>query len=160
MAVAAVVTIGLLASKTHVSFVFFALASGYMVGELAGYQIEDSVGDLVGSSSFPVDSAVRVALLLLPVLVVAFKFRKSRKGVLSMMQQALLAGAAVALGLVLVLDRLPRDTRRSISSGSDLAVSLPDNAGYIAMFALSLAVLDIIIMHGPKKEKKKGPKGE
>ncbi len=159
--IVAFTTLTLLISETHVAFVTLALTSGYVLSEVVGSETSQIIRDSVDVGTTPVESIVRIVLLLLPAVLIAIRFRRSQRGFGRVIQQVVPSFALALVLVVFVYQNLPSATQASIDGDSYLSSLLPSYGNLLVVFAIATALFDVVLQHaGPKRKYKKRGRGK
>lgn len=143
----AAVTLLLVILKTHVAFVILALCSGYVLREFAGNQTYDLLANVVSPIEFPLYEVVNVSLILLPALLIAYRFRGTQRGVSRLFEQLVPALSLTLLLVVFLIDILPNDVSNKVKDNAYLAGIFDTFAWVMIVFAISTALFDVLIKH-------------
>ena len=144
--------------KTHIAFVMLALCTGYVLSQFTGESVFDFFSNWVSNSEFPLFETVNIALILIPAILIGFRFRHTQTGVGRFIQQIVPAMALTMLAVVFIVDVLPQDRSSSIEEESYLIGSFQDFAPVLVLFAVATAFFDVMIKHANEPiRKKRGP---
>lgn len=145
-------------AKTHIAFVVLALCTGYVLSQFTGESVVDFFGTWVSNEEFPLIETVNTALVLLPAILIGFRFRHTQKGVGRFLQQLIPALGLTMLAVVFVVDVIPQDTTSDVRGESYLIGSFEDFAPALVLFAVAIALFDVLVKHANEPiRKRKGP---
>ncbi len=147
-------TLLLAIAKTHIAFVILSLCTGFV---LSHFVVGGSLSGQGDESSF-VNIASHIGLILLPALLIGYRFRKTQKGIGRFLQQIIPALGLTSLAVVLILDALPKSTLDSLSEESYLVGTFEAFASPLVMFAVAIALFDVLVKHANEPiRKSRGP---
>lgn len=117
--IACVVVFGILPLffRSNAVLIFFALSAGELLARLTGQEATQLVRSLPATSDMPVFSIVQIALLIVAPLVVLFGYRNSTKPG-QLFFHVLPALASVVVAIMLVVAKLPYDTKTAVEASS------------------------------------------
>ncbi len=146
-------------AKTHIAFVILALCTGFVLSQFAGESVVDFFSTWVSNSEFPLYEVVNIGLILVPALIVGFRFRLTQTGVSRFVQQLIPALALTMLAVVFIVDVIPQETSSSVREESYLVGSFEDFAPILVLFAVGAALFDVMFKHAKMHHKhhKRGP---
>ncbi len=145
-------------SATHLAFVILSLCSGYILSTFVGPSLSDFINNFIGSNNLPILNIVNITLLLIPPIMIGYRFKKTQKGVGRFIQQLLPALALTMLAAVFIVDLLPNGSVDSVRRSSYLAGGIEGFAPMLVIFAISVALFDVLIKHANDPiRKKRGP---
>ncbi len=154
----AVSVLALAVAKTHIAFVMLALCTGYVLSQFTGQSVFDFLGTWVSNEEFPLLEIVSISLILLPALLVGFRFRKTQTGVSRFLQQLMPALALTMLAVVFIVDVIPQDRNPEVRGESYLIGSFEDFAPPLVLFAVGTALFDVLVKHANEPiRRKRGP---
>lgn len=146
-------------AKTHIAFVILALCSGYVVSAFAGESVFDFFNNWISPAEFPLFEAVQTVLILLPALLIAYRFRSTQTGLGRFMQQFVPALALTLLAVVFMIDIVALEPSSSIREESYLVGSFEDFAPLFVIFAIATALFDVLVKHANEPIRKKRGRG-
>lgn len=146
-------TVLLVVAETHVAFVTFALAGGYVLSDFVGGDIFNWLDNFVDPNAFPLFEAVQLALIFIPAIVIGHRFRRSQRGPTRLVQQIIPAFALSLLVVVFTFNVLPEDAQETLRGESYFHSNLESFRGLLVVFAIAAAMFDILIQHaGPPRK--------
>lgn len=150
------VSFGLVVSRTYVAFVTLALCGGYVLREFIALDLTNQLNQNL-NTDFPVASLVELGLLILPALLVAYRFRKSQGSAGRFIQQLIPSIALSLFALVIVYQSLPVDFQTQLSETSYIYTNVIQVRTFLVVFALATALFDVLVQHAepPQKKRKK-----
>jgi len=155
------VTATLVFTKTNVAFVIFALCGGYVLSDTVGSSVYDLLDNSVDPNSLPLYGIVNISLLILPALIMWFRFRRSQRGGGRLIQQIIPAFGLALLLIVLLFANLPDNLRNSLKNQSYFLGQIESFSEWIIIYALGAAMFDVLTQHGgPKRPYKRHKKND
>jgi hypothetical protein len=142
--------------RSNAVYIFLSLCASDQLARLAGGDITNIVSSLV-SSNLPMYSVVQIVLLVAAPLVLLFMFKKGVKSS-KMILQIVPAAAAVLVGFMLVVSKLPYDLEQKIHNSSIYNLTEPFFELAIAAGLLFSVLYFWTKRPKPKDEDKKGHK--
>ena len=139
--------------RSNAVLIFFALCAGELLARLTAQDATQFLRSLPATNNLPLYSIVQIALLLLPPIFILFGYRNSSKaGQLFFM--ILPAVASVIVGIMLIVAKLPYETKATVEASSLYTTISPYFSVAIAAGLVSSTLYLIATAPNPHKRKK------
>lgn len=145
-------------AKTHIAFVILALCTGYVFSEFAGPSVFDFLQNWISPAEFPLLEVIQLALVLIPAILIGIRFRRTQRGVGRFVQQLIPALALTMLVTVFIVRIIPFSSADNLDQDSYLAGSIESFSPLLVIFAVGVALFDVLIKHANEPvRRKRGP---
>lgn len=148
------VTVALVVSRTYVAFVTLALCGGFVLREVVALDLTSQLNENL-NTSLPIESIVELSLLVLPAILVAYRFIGSQSGPGRFLQQLIPSISLAFFALVLVYQSLPSAAISQLEDVSYIYGNVLPLRSILVVFALATALFDVLIQHAERPSKKK-----
>lgn len=139
--------------RSSAVLIFFALCAGELLARLTAQDATQFLRGMPATDALPLFSIVQIALLLLPPIFILFGYKNSNKSS-QVFFQILPAVASVIVGVMLIVSKLPYETKQLVESSSAYSYVSPYFSVAIAAGLLSSTLYLIAIAPKPHKHKK------
>ena len=110
--------------KSNAVFIFFALSAGELLARLTAQDATQIIRSLPATSNLPLFSIVQIVLLVIAPLIILISYR-NRVSNNRIFLHVLPAVASVLVAVMLVVNKLPYETKKVIEDSSVYAEIMP-----------------------------------
>lgn len=144
----------ILVMRTNVSLAIMGLCAGYVFSDLLSDELVSLVvKNTSGLQVVPIVSFVSITLILVPALLILFRFRTHQSG--RFLQHLIPAFGFALLAMLLIYANLPLEAVRYLRDTSVLFQQLEQLEILIAAAVVGIAVVDVIVHDGEHKRRYK-----
>ena len=144
----------ILVMRTNVSLAIMGLCAGYVFSDLLSDELVSLVvKNTSGLQVVPIVSVVSITLILVPALLILFRFRTHQSG--RFLQHLIPAFGFALLATLLIYANLPLEAERYLRDTSILFQQLEQLELLIAAAVVGIAVVDVIVHDGEHRRRYK-----
>jgi len=130
--------------RTNVSLAIMGLCAGYVFSDLLSDELVDFVySQKYDQGSLPIASVVSIGLILLPALLILFRFKGHQSG--RLLQHFVPAIGFALLATLLIFTNVPIETERFLRDESVIFQQLTSAEIVVASAVVGIAVVDVIL---------------